>query len=62
MIDPANPDNPQLITQGVPTSPPGNPTGLTVDRYGNLWFTLTRGIGKLNAFNPTQGITVYGAA
>ena len=62
MIDPANPGNPQLITQGVPTSPTGSPTGLTVDPNGNLWFTLTRGIGKLNAANPAQPMTIYGDA
>ena len=27
MIDPANPGNPQLITQGVPTSPTGARAG-----------------------------------
>lgn len=62
MIDPADPAHPQTITQGLPTNPAGNPTEMVVGPDGNLWFTLTHGIGMLNTADPSHTITVITAA
>src|SRR4051794_16386032 len=62
MIDPADLGHPQSFSQGLPNNPPGKPTGLTVGPDGNVWFTVTHGIGMLNTTDPAHPIRVFDTA